>query len=251
MTLVLPHALAAAGDELVRLDRVDSTMDEARRRFAPGESRRVWIIADEQTAGRGRQARAWASPPGNLHMTLLLPTATPLRDQPKLGFAAGVALCRAALATLGSAANVAIKWPNDLLVDGAKASGLLLEGHGQGEAVAIGIGVNVTSHPPDTPYPATHLGRHAVCAGRDALFVQLSAALAAEIDVFAEGRGFPLTRARWLAHAAHLGRRISVRQPEGAVEGLFEGLDEDGRLRLITADGLRRIAAGDVFPLDK
>jgi BirA family transcriptional regulator, biotin operon repressor / biotin---[acetyl-CoA-carboxylase] ligase len=178
------------------------------------------------------------------------PPARP-SPQPKLGFAAGVALCRAARATLGSAATVALKWPNDLLIDGAKASGLLLEGHGQGAAVAVGIGVNVTSHPPHTPYPATHLGAHAICASRDALFVQLAAALADEIAAFAEGRGFQLTQARWMAQAAHLGQEISVRLAEGSAEGLFEGIDDDGQLRLATAQGLRRIAAGDVFPLDK
>jgi BirA family transcriptional regulator, biotin operon repressor / biotin---[acetyl-CoA-carboxylase] ligase len=251
MTLVLPHALALAGDELVWLDQVDSTMDEARRRFSPGLAHRIWIVAGRQSAGRGRQGRNWTSQSGNLHMTLLSPTATPLREQPKLGFAAGVALCRAARATLGSAATVAVKWPNDLLIGGAKASGLLLEGHGQGEAIAIGIGVNVTSHPPDTPYPATHLGAHAVCASKDPLFVHLSGCLVEEIDTFALGRGFQLTRARWLANAAHLGRQITVRQDDKTVEGLFEDIDDDGQLRLSTSQGLRRIAAGDVFPLDK
>jgi BirA family transcriptional regulator, biotin operon repressor / biotin---[acetyl-CoA-carboxylase] ligase len=249
--LLLPDDLRSIGDELIQLGRLDSTMEEARRRFARGLPHRIWIVADEQAAGRGRQGRAWASPPGNLHMTLLLPTGTPLRDQPKLGFAAGVALARAARKLLPHSVPVAIKWPNDLLVAGAKASGLLLEGHGGGAAVAIGIGVNISGHPPDLPYPATHLAMHVAGCDRDMLFQSLAGALVEEIDTFAEGRGFALTRARWLTHAAHLGQPISIRQGEERLEGVMDGVDEDGQLRLTTAVGLRRIAAGDVFPLDK
>jgi BirA family transcriptional regulator, biotin operon repressor / biotin---[acetyl-CoA-carboxylase] ligase len=251
MPLQLPATLLAAGDELVSLASVDSTMDDARRRHEPGLAHRIWIVADEQTAGRGRQGRTWVSPPGNLHMTLLLPTATPLRDQPKFGFAAGVALVRTARAILPSTIKIGIKWPNDLLVTGAKASGLLLEGLGGGRALAIGIGVNITGHPPDLPYAATHLAAHTKDIDRDAFFGILATSLTDEIAAFAEGRGFPLTRARWLAHAAHRGHPITVRQKGSVLEGIFEGIDEDGQLCLATTDGLRRIAAGDVFPLDK
>jgi BirA family biotin operon repressor/biotin-[acetyl-CoA-carboxylase] ligase len=252
MTLRLPPALVAAGDALVRLDIVDSTMAEAARRFAAGsDDRRLWIVADEQTSGRGRRGRAWSSPPGNLHLTLLLPTATPPRDQPKLGFAVGAALARTARALLPPDASATLKWPNDLLVGGAKASGLLLEGLGGGAAVAIGVGVNIVAHPPDTPYPATHLRAHAPDLTRETFFAALAEALVAEIADFAEGRGFALTRPRWLAHAAHVGERIAVRQDRGVPEGRFEGIDDEGRLVLRTDAGMQRIAAGDVFPLDK
>jgi BirA family transcriptional regulator, biotin operon repressor / biotin---[acetyl-CoA-carboxylase] ligase len=252
----LPGALAAQGDQLVCLASLDSTMEEARRRFAPGLAHRIWIVADAQTAGRGRQGRAWVSPPGNLHMTLLLPTSTPMRDQPKLGFAVGVALARAAEVLLPPSASVRLKWPNDLLVDGAKTGGLLLEGLGQGLAVAIGMGVNIVSHPPETQYPATHLCAFAASVTRSMVFDRLADALAEEIDMFANGSGFPVTRQRWLARAAHRGRRIAVRQgaggqQDGSVEGTFIDIDDDGRLLLDTAAGPVRIAAGDVFPLDK
>jgi BirA family transcriptional regulator, biotin operon repressor / biotin---[acetyl-CoA-carboxylase] ligase len=251
MPFVLPSARVAHGDELVWLDQVDSTMEEARRRFTPGLAQPLWIVAGEQIAGRGRQGRTWISPPGNLHMTLLLPTRTPLRDQPKLGFAAGVALARAAKGLLPSHVPVALKWPNDLLVAGAKASGLLLEGMGGGAAVSIGIGINITGHPPDLPYAATHLANHLPGVSRERVFQALVGMLSEEIGLFAEGKGFALTRARWLAHAAHIGQRISIRQEDGRRDGIFEGIDEDGQLRLATPHGLRRIAAGDVFPLDK
>lgn len=246
----LPDAAAVRGDRLLHLRSVDSTMEEARRRWAAGETGRLWIVADEQKAGRGRQGRDWRSPPGNLHLTLLTPTGLPLRDQPKLGFAAGVALAVAVQALLPRAA-VALKWPNDLLLGGAKAAGLLLEGLGQGAAIAIGIGCNVVAHPPDTPYAATHLAMAGPDLTRDMLFPRLVEALTAEIDRLADGSGFPLVRARWLALAGHLGAAITVRREQGALQGRFRGLDDDGRLLLETEAGLARIEAGDVFPLDK
>jgi BirA family transcriptional regulator, biotin operon repressor / biotin---[acetyl-CoA-carboxylase] ligase len=237
---------AAGGERLLHLPTVDSTMEEARRLWSRGEvAGRVWIVADAQSGGRGRQGRAWWSPPGNLYATLLLPAPCPPRDQPKLGFVAGVAL----QAAVGGASR--LKWPNDLLIGGAKAAGLLLEGLGGGAAVAIGMGVNITSHPPDTPYAATDLQAHDGGATRDALFARLTAAMAEALDVFAGVGGFGAIRRRWLAAAAFLGERIEVRREEGPLAGTFAAIDEDGRLVLATAEGEVRISAGDVFPLDK
>jgi BirA family transcriptional regulator, biotin operon repressor / biotin---[acetyl-CoA-carboxylase] ligase len=247
----LPPQLTALGDKLLVFDTIDSTMDEARRCFEPSLATRLWIVAGEQGAGRGRQGRQWQSPPGNLHMTLLLPTHTPLRDQPKVGFVAGVALARAVSSLLPDETNLRLKWPNDLLLDGAKASGLLLEGLGQGAAIAIGIGVNITAHPPDTPYPAAHLRMSTPDITRESLFAKLATALVEELDLFANGSGFSLTRQRWLARAAHLGQSIRVRQGETSLEGIFRDIDTEGRLMLETSGGLARIDAGDVFPLDK
>jgi len=245
----LPAALQASGDELVQLASVDSTMEEARRRFAPGRMSRLWIVADTQEAGRGRGGRRWTSPPGNLHLTLLAPVAIPPRDQPKLGFAAGVALAEAAAGLLPHHIRPLLKWPNDLLLNGAKSSGILLEGSGGGEAVAMGIGVNVVDHPLDTPYPSTHLRAFDASINRDRLFERLSQALVDEIDSLT-ARGFGPTRARWLARAAHLGEVIAVRRDCAELQGRFLALDADGRLLIETADGVTAIDAGDVFPLD-
>jgi biotin-[acetyl-CoA-carboxylase] ligase BirA-like protein len=247
----LPAHLTALGDKLLTFDTIDSTMDEARRRFDPSISSRLWIVAGEQGAGRGRLGRQWQSPAGNLHLTLLAPTQTPLRDQPKLGFVAGVALGRAVESLLPDQSNLRLKWPNDLLLDGAKVSGLLLEGLGQSAAIVIGIGVNIVAHPPDMPYPAAHLRMTAPDITRESLFAKLVTALMEEFDSFANGSGFPLTRQRWLARAAHLGQSIRVRQGETSLEGIFRDIDTEGRLMLETSDGLARIDAGDVFPLDK
>jgi len=249
--LQLPPDRIAAGDRLCFHKTLDSTMEEARRIFASGVSSPVWIVAGEQIAGRGRQGRVWTSPPGNLHVTLLLPTQTPLRDQPKLGFVAGIALARAAGQHLPAQMAAQLKWPNDLLVEGAKVSGLLLEGLGQGAAVAIGMGVNIVAHPPDTPYPTAHLRQFAPGLTADVVFSSLSICLAEELESFSEGAGFALTRQRWLARAAHLGKPVRIRQAESMLEGTFQDIDADGRLKLQTANGLVLVDAGDVFPLDK
>jgi BirA family transcriptional regulator, biotin operon repressor / biotin---[acetyl-CoA-carboxylase] ligase len=249
--LELPVALTAVGDRLLHFTTIDSTMDEARRQAAHPHHGRLWIVADEQTGGRGRQGRHWTSPPGNLYLTLLLPAPCPLRDQPKLGFVAGVALARAVELLLPTPSSVKLKWPNDLLLNGAKASGLLLEGLEQGRAVAIGIGVNITAHPDDTPYEATSLGAFAPEITAAILFASLATRLVEELEHFADGSGFPLTRQRWLASAAHLNQHVTVRAGEKVFSGLFKDIDADGRLLLETPSGLMRIDAGDVFPLDK
>ena len=225
-------------------------MDEARHVHGREPGARVWIVADAQEAGRGRGGRVWRSPPGTLHLTLLAPTALAPRDQPKLGFAAGVALAEAAAALLPDEADVRLKWPNDLLVSGAKASGILLEGLGGGQAIAIGLGVNIAAHPDDTPYPATHLAAHAPTVDRTGFVPVLAERLTAKIAQL-ESVGFAPLRRRWLDRAAHLGRRISVRRDQRIIEGLFRDIDDDGRLLLEAEGALVRIDAGDVFPLDK
>jgi BirA family biotin operon repressor/biotin-[acetyl-CoA-carboxylase] ligase len=241
--------LRERGDTLLHFASIDSTMDEARRRFRSGESGRIWIVADRQEQGRGRSGRSWVSPPGNLHLTLLTSVRTPLRDQPKLGFAAGVALAEAAASVLPADVRATLKWPNDLLLNGAKASGVLLEGLGQGEFIAIGIGVNVTAHPPSLPYAATHLQAFDARIGRAALFEALATRLAAGLDLFA-AHGFAPIRARWLGRAADLGGRITVGRDGAKLVGRFLDIDADGRLLLETDAGVRPIDAGDVFPLD-
>jgi BirA family biotin operon repressor/biotin-[acetyl-CoA-carboxylase] ligase len=243
-----PRAIGA-GHRLVHLARTDSTMLAAAAASASGDCGPVWIVADQQSAGRGRQGRPWVSPPGNLHSTLLIPAEASPRDLPKLGFVAGIALRRAVLALLPGA-DVRLKWPNDLLLSGAKVAGLLLEALERGAAVSIGIGVNIALHPADTPYPATHLKAHGCGVDRDAVLGQLSDTMLDALALFDRGRGFPAVRREWLAGAAHRGRLMSVREGQGARIGRFVDLDEEGRL-LLDADGTTHaIAAGDVFPLD-
>jgi BirA family transcriptional regulator, biotin operon repressor / biotin---[acetyl-CoA-carboxylase] ligase len=244
VSIALPAALGARGDALVHLSSVDSTMDEARRRFRPGDGQRHWIVADQQTEGRGRSGRSWSSPTGNLHLTVLLPAPCAPRHQPKLGFVAGVAL----RAAVGGEAR--LKWPNDILIGDAKVAGLLLEGLGNGAAVAIGMGVNVSSHPEGTPYPATTMRAHDGAASLEGLFRRVALELDAALDLFGDGGGFRTIRRSWLSRAAFLGKAIAVRQDGAALTGIFRDIDADGHLILGAPGGDIRIAAGDVFPLD-
>ena len=123
----------------------------------------TWIVADRQTAGRGRRGRAWQSPVGNLMTTLYLPISFDAVKAGQLAFVAGLALERTVSALIGSHATVSLKWPNDVLIDGKKASGILLESamrDNKIDWVAIGLGLNLAHHPDNTPYPATSLVAH-------------------------------------------------------------------------------------------
>ncbi len=247
---MLGDAARAAGYRLTIRDAVGSTMEEARHALHEGDPGKLWIVAREQTAGRGRHGRQWGSPPGNLYASLLLasPCEPPLA--PQLGFVAGLALHDAAARVTGfGAPRLALKWPNDLLIDRAKTAGLLLEGESRAGRldVVIGIGVNIASKPVGTPYAATCLQDHASGAAIEVLLTALSDAWAARLAVWTQPGGFGPTRAAWLERAAFLGETITIRLPEGPVSGRFAGLDPSGRLELDTSSGRRMIDAGDLF----
>ena len=225
-----------------------STSDEARSRALAGDAGRLWIIADEQTAGRGRQGRVWNSPVGNLHASALLISPCETEIAPQIGFVAGVALRRAA-SDLG-ADDVRLKWPNDLVHDGAKLAGLLVEGvmNRQGEfAAVVGFGVNLASSPQGLAYPTTHLCR---LLGRPVapreLFERLAVHFEGALSLWARGAGFADIRELWLASAAGLGGPIRVSGPRGGREGVFEGLDPQGRLLLRAGDAIETIELADV-----
>jgi BirA family biotin operon repressor/biotin-[acetyl-CoA-carboxylase] ligase len=235
----------APGQRLLHLAETVSTMEEAAALVRAGDLGPVWIVADRQTGGRGRLGRSWVSPPGNLHATLLIPAPVPPADLPKLGFAAGVALAEAIDDTLAMPGAARLKWPNDVLLDGAKASGLLLEGHAGGRAVAVGIGVNVAHAPAGLPYPTRCLKDLNQDASRRILLLNLSEQAIRAIQLFAR-EGFQPVREAWLARAAHLGRIVSVNRPEEMLSGMMAGLDGEGRL-LLDHEGVRHtVTVGDV-----
>ncbi|MGL4495560.1 MAG: biotin--[acetyl-CoA-carboxylase] ligase [Beijerinckiaceae bacterium] len=231
---------------------IGSTMDEAMARARNGAHGPLWIIADEQTAGRGRHGRDWISRPGNLYSTLLLTDACAPDHAPQLGFVTGVALHETIAAALPNHV-VRLKWPNDVLVNGAKISGILLEGafRSTGEqprhAIAIGIGVNVAHHPDAMMYPTTSLNACGSMLGVRALFDRLAATLMARIAEWNRGAGFDQIRVRWMDVAAGLGQPIEVRQGSGVLHGISRGIDGQGRL-LVDVDGVQHgVHAGDVF----
>lgn len=225
-----------------RLASVDSTNEEARHLADAGETGPIWIIAHEQTGGRGRRGRPWVSPPGNLFATLLLAPSGPLERRAQLSFVAALAVADTVAAYAGP---VTLKWPNDVLLEARKVAGILLESFGA--ALAVGLGINLAHFPPDAETPATSV---AYVVGQtpapDDAFHRLAGHWGAWYDAWAS-KGFAPVREAWLARAAGLGEPIRVRLMDREMNGVFEDLDEDGALLLRQPDGLARVTAGDVF----
>ncbi|MGQ0672732.1 MAG: biotin--[acetyl-CoA-carboxylase] ligase [Hyphomicrobium sp.] len=236
----------------VRLDEIDSTNAEAMRRAMAGETGPLWIVADRQTAGRGRSGRPWQSDTGNLLASLLLtlPPAT-VACAYQLALVAGVAVIDAIRADGGLITGPVprLKWPNDILIDGHKAGGILVEstsGPGGLKAV-IGIGLNLVSHPEGTALPATHLRRHGSPPARDKILAAVAREVAGWLLRWQEGVGFEAIRSAWLERAGPIGEACSVHIGGQRVFGRFAGLDEDGALLVADEAGrLRRYTYGDV-----
>lgn len=243
----LDPSARAAGVRLVAHDVVGSTNAEALRLARAGERGPLWITARAQDAGRGRRGASWVSETGNLYATLLL-TELPAARAPELSFVAALAVYDAVAASVPEL-RPTLKWPNDLLLEGAKFAGILIEGEGTTPfAAAVGIGVNCVSHPTLTAYPATDLAAAGAVVGPELLFVALSAAMLARLAQWDRGLGFASTRADWLARASGLGEAIHVRLPERDLAGRFAGLDETGHLLLERPDGaIEAITAGEVY----
>jgi len=232
-------------------DELDSTNAEARRRAEAGEGGPVWITAAIQTAGRGRRGRAWSTQRGNLAATLLMLTDRPAAEAAQLSFVAALAACDLADACLGPGV-ARLKWPNDVLINGRKAVGILVESGARPDGrlwLAVGVGVNLAHHPTDVERPATSFAEH--MAGRPP---EPRAALDVLAPAFERWRlawatrGFPAIAEGWSARATGIGQRCEARLPNRTLTGVAEGLDSDGALRLRLDDGvLERITAGDVF----
>jgi len=248
----LHKSASATGASLISFDTLGSTNAEALSRARAGEHGPLWITAARQTAGRGRRGNAWTSEPGNLYASLLLTDAAPAAHLPELCFVVALAVrdavCTAAPA---HALELKLKWPNDLLLAGAKLAGILIEAESVGgkTATVAGIGVNCARHPRDIAYPATDLTAHGVSVASDELFHELSGAMVARLAQWDRGAGFAAIRAEWLSHAAGIGGDIVVRLPDRELSGKFESLDQIGRLMLrLPAGQLEAITAGEVFP---
>jgi BirA family transcriptional regulator, biotin operon repressor / biotin---[acetyl-CoA-carboxylase] ligase len=230
----------ASGHRVIRHRSIDSTNAEARRLSEAGETGPLWVVAEEQTAGRGRLGRRWVSAPGNFYGTLVLPLGAAPAVMSQLGFVAALAV-RDAASELCADARFELKWPNDVLMDGAKVSGLLSEILVHDPAViAVGCGINLAHAPEGLAYPVAKLGAHVT---PDDMLQRLDRRLAHRLAAWDGGRGFAETRAAWLQWAQGQGEKVAI----NGLEGVFEGLADDGGLRLRMDDGSRRIVhAGDV-----
>ena len=241
----------AAGLRLIAYDTLGSTNAEALSAARAGEHGPLWVTARRQTAGRGRRGNVWVSEPGNLYASVLLSDAAPAVHLPELCFVAALALLDAVLVAAPKlAGEFTLKWPNDLLLGGAKIAGILIEAETVGGRTTsvVGIGVNCAHHPDDIAYPATDLAANSVTVMPAALFRALTGTMVARLAQWDRGAGFSAIRAEWLRHAAGIGGDIVVRLPDRELAGTFETLDSAGRLMLRLPTGhLEAITAGEVF----
>ena len=239
---------------ILLLDETDSTNAEARRRAEAGETGPVWIVARRQTSGRGRRAREWVSDTGNLAATLLITTSKPPAEAAQVTFVAALAVADL-LDAFVVGDRVTIKWPNDVLISGAKASGILVESgahSGGGLWLAIGIGVNLAHAPDDTERPATALAAHLRSDIAYPPLVEAAAGLLAEAFAVWMERwvtlGFQPILDAWTARTRGLDQPCVARLGHETVTGVADGVAPDGALRMRLDDGsLRLISAGDVF----
>jgi BirA family biotin operon repressor/biotin-[acetyl-CoA-carboxylase] ligase len=249
----LDPAAAAVGFRLLVHDTLPSTNTGALALARRGETGPLWVTARQQTAGRGRRGNAWISVPGNFYATLLLCDPAAPENAPELSFVAALAVHDAIVDRAAALREkLALKWPNDVLYDGRKLAGILIEGEGAGTglAVAIGIGVNCMHHPVETAYPATDLAAAGTAVSAEDLFFALCGAMARRLAQWHRGAGFQSIRTDWLDHAMGIGGEMRVRLPNREFSGRAEALDERGRLLLRLSDGtLQTITAGDVFPV--
>ena len=238
-----------------RLDtfnEIDSTHSEARRRAMAGDPGNVWIVARRQTAGHGRRGRAWVSPVGNLMANVLIRPDIEIASAPQVSFVAALAVSD--LLDRCAPGHCTLKWPNDPLLDGRKAAGVLPDSAGRSDGrldwLTVGFGVNLASSPDDATYPT-----HSVAAvtgtapDPDIALTVLANAWERRFAQWREG-GFPAIRAAWLARAHGIGKPVMVQLADETFVARFEGLDETGALVGRLADGrVRHVSAGDVFPV--
>jgi BirA family biotin operon repressor/biotin-[acetyl-CoA-carboxylase] ligase len=223
-----------------------STNDDLAALAREGAAEGVWLRAERQSGGRGRQGREWHSPPGTLYASTLVRVGPADPPAPTLALVAAVALQEVVSSFTPARTRIEIKWPNDLLVAGAKLSGILLER--MDDAVIVGFGVNLADHPEETTRPAINMGMLGGAPDPARFLDALAASFATWVRRWRE-EGLGPIRERWLDAAHPLGTPLSTHTAGGErIEGLFEGLEESGALRLRLADGSSQVIhAGDVF----
>ncbi|UWQ94947.1 biotin--[acetyl-CoA-carboxylase] ligase [Rhodobacteraceae bacterium M385] len=229
----------------------DSTMKEAAR-SAPFISGPEWVLALRQTAAVGRRGRAWTMPEGNFAASLIMQPTGPVAEIALRSFAAATALREALIAVGCPSEALSLKWPNDVLYNGGKLAGILLESLGDGRGgvshLIIGIGVNLAEAP--DPGQVEPGALRPVALPQDVTPEALLDALApayAKREHSLSTYGFGPTRTEWLSHAARLGEVITARLPNEEITGTFRDVDETGNLILETAKGPRAISAADIY----
>lgn len=241
---------------LVALDTVDSTNAEAARRAEDGAPDGLVVWARSQSAARGRRGRGWVSPEGELYVSILVRPDKSPEETAQIGFVAGIAALQACAELCPPMTNLRLKWPNDLLVNGRKAAGLLLEAGpaigGLTSWAVIGLGLNLRTAPADlddnpATAPTSIAAEAGVAPAPEQALERFARAFLSWRDEWIHG-GFGRIRKAWLGRAWGLGERLTARLDAEELSGLFEDLDADGRLILRRDDGTARmIAAADIL----
>lgn len=237
-----------------RLKSVPSTNAEGLRLAALGEFAPLWVVAEEQTAGKGRSGRAWASVPGNLYASLLIRPSCPPAQLGELSLVAGVSVIESIRASAGdrTVAGLRLKWPNDILVGTAKLGGILVESTDAGgsRAAVIGIGINLAGHPEGLGRAATDLAHEGLTLTPLKMLDFLGASMDTWLAIWDDGRGFATVRQAWQDRGGPMGEALSVNTGNGPVAGRYMGLGANGELLLEDETGeLRRYTFGDVTVL--
>lgn len=236
---------------LVALERVASTNDTARELAQGGAEDGTLVWALEQTKGRGRQGRDWASPPGNLYCSLVLRPECPVARASELSFLAALAVGGALGGLVPPLTDLRYKWPNDVLLNDHKVSGILLESAARADGaldfLVLGVGVNIVNSPRDAAFPASSMREE----GGDLVEVaDVLESFARHFMAWTDrwlDEGFAPVREAWLKRAWRLGERLEVGLGGEVASGRFRGLSPDGTLELeLDGGAVRRIAAGDV-----
>lgn len=236
------------------LKTVDSTNAEAAR-LARQLRGPEWILALHQTNARGRRGRVWSNPKGNFAATLVLQPSESPETSALRSFVAALALFDAIVAVTGRAEGLALKWPNDVLLNGGKVAGILLESSGTGSSLnhlSIGIGVNLL-HAPDPVKleagalrPVSLVSETGANVTPESFLDALAPAYAAYETQF-QSLGFAPIRTAWLDRATRLGEVITARTGREEITGTFQTVDELGQLVLSTPRSVRAIPAADVY----
>jgi BirA family biotin operon repressor/biotin-[acetyl-CoA-carboxylase] ligase len=252
----VPEAVWPEGVGRRILTETDSTMAEAARRAEAGVPGPEWSLALMQTAARGRRGRAWVMPAGNFAASLLMRPACGPADAALRSFVAALALRDAFLAAGCDAGRIALKWPNDVLLNGGKVAGILLESAGDGRGglshLVVGVGVNLAAAPepsqvePDALVPVSLKAETGIDIGPEAFLGHLAPGFDRIERQFAT-YGFAPIRSAWLQGAARLGETITARLPGEQVTGVFRDVDANGNLVMETPSGRRAIAAAEIF----
>ena len=235
----------------LKLGSVDSTNTQAMKLGMDGDPGKLWITATEQLGGKARRGRSWVSKPGNMYASLLLVDVAEPQNISTLPLVVSLALHRAISGFLPEPEKLRIKWPNDLLFDGKKISGILLEGatdKSRRLLSVIGCGVNCRHFPDNPIYPATSFAEEGIDIPPEDLFSALSIELASALEQWCGGTRFSPIREAWLKRATGLGGVVVARFPDHEITGEFQDMDAQGRLVIKDADGqIHAIAAADIF----